>query len=198
MKKIGLTGTIAAGKTTVSILLRRKGYHVFDCDGYSHILYQQNNPCYQKIVSAFGEGILEENREIDRKKLASLIFSDEAARQKINRIVHPAMIEGMLNFFARHAEEPIVFAEVPLLFEAGMQEYFDEILVVTCSRETALQRMMRDRGYSREEAEARYAKTMRGFSQQDHVVLMENDGNLQELNERVNEYLAIAEDGNES
>ena len=67
MKKIGITGTIASGKTTVSILLRKMGFSVFDSDGYSRILYQKTNPCYQKVVDLLGESILDEFGEIDRK-----------------------------------------------------------------------------------------------------------------------------------
>ena len=80
MKKIGITGTIASGKTTVSILLRRKGFRVFDCDGYSRILYQKTNPCFQKITDTFGPSILDEFGEIDRRKLAAVGFSDEEKR----------------------------------------------------------------------------------------------------------------------
>ena len=198
MKKIGITGTIAAGKTTVSILLRRKGYHVFDSDGYSHILYRKTDPCYQKVVDAFGEEILDATGEIDRKKLADRIFSDEAQRKMLNGIVHSAVREGMERFFANHTEEALVFAEVPLLFEAHMQDCFDEILVVTCEKETAIRRMMEDRDYSRTEAEARYAAAMKSFVNQDNVIFLENDHGLKELNERVNSYLLAAEEGNDS
>ena len=71
MKKIGVTGTIASGKTTVSILLRRMGYRVFDCDGYSRMVYRKNDPCFEQIVNAFGTDILGEFGEIDRKKLCA-------------------------------------------------------------------------------------------------------------------------------
>ena len=195
MKRIAVTGTIASGKTTVSILLRRKGYRVFDCDGYSRILYRKTDPCYQKIVSAFGDSILDEFGEIDRKKLAAVIFNDEEKRQKLNDITHPAIVAGMERFFENHTDEPLVFAEVPLLFEAHLESHFDAILVVACDREKAVARMMEDRDYTREEAEARYESQMHPDRQieQATIVIM-NDGTIQDLYERVVEVVTALEE----
>ena len=184
MKKIGITGTIASGKTSVSILLRRKGYRVFDCDGYCHILYQKNNSCYEMIVSAFGNDILDEFEEIDRKAMASLIFRDETKRKQLNSIVHPCVTEGMMRFFENHPDEELLFAEVPLLFEAKMESCFDDIVVVTCSKETAVKRMMKDRGYTEEEALRRYAAAVRPEEQIAKAgIVIYNDGSLSELND---------------
>ena len=190
MKKVAVTGTIASGKTTVSILLRRKGYRVFDCDGYSRILYRTTDPCYQKIVDAFGDSILDEFGEIDRRKLAAIIFSDEEKRQLLNSITHPAIAEGMKRFFANHPEEDLIFAEVPLLFEAHLESIFDAIIVVTCAREKAVARMMEDRGYTEEEANRRYESQIHPDHEiEQPLIIIENDGTLAELNDRVAEVL---------
>ena len=195
MKKIAVTGTIASGKTTVSILLRRMGYRVFDCDGYSRMVYRKTDPCYEQIVEAFGPEILDEFGEIDRKKLASVIFSDEEKRQTLNNITHPAIVAGMERFFANHTDESLVFAEVPLLFEAHLESHFDAILVVACEREKAVTRMMEDRGYTREEAEARYESQMHPDRQieQATIVIM-NDGTIKDLYERVIEAVTALEE----
>ncbi len=190
MKRIAVTGTIASGKTTVSILLRRKGYRVFDCDGYSRILYRKTDPCYQKIVSAFGDSILDEFGEIDRKKLAAVVFADEDKRLLLNGITHPAIAEGMDRFFLNHPEEDLIFAEVPLLFEAHLESHFDVILVVACEKEKAVARMMEDRGYSKAEAVRRYESQIHPDRQieQATIVIM-NNGTLAQLNDRLVEVL---------
>ena len=194
MKKIGITGTIASGKTTVSILLRRKGYRVFDCDGYSRILYQKTNPCFQKITDTFGPSILDEFGEIDRRKLAAVVFSDEEKRLQLNAITHPAIGEGMDRFFEAHQDESLVFAEVPLLFEAHMESHFDRILVIACEKEKAVTRMMEDRNYTREEAVRRYESQIRPDRQiaQATMVIM-NDGTIAELDDKITELLDMLE-----
>ena len=194
MRKIGLTGTIASGKTTAGILLRRKGFAVFDCDGYSRILYQKTNPCYAKVADAFGEKILDTFGEIDRVKLAAIIFSDPEKRRLLNSIVHPAIVEGMRRFFARHESEPFAFAEVPLLFEANLQQEFDETLVISCHKDAAIRRMIEDRNYTEEEAIARYEAQMNREEKEalaDHVIY--NDGTIKELDEAMNQYLEALE-----
>ncbi|MBQ9327693.1 MAG: dephospho-CoA kinase [Solobacterium sp.] len=199
MKKIGITGTIASGKTTVSILLRRKGYRVFDCDGYTRSLYLPGQPVYEAIVDTFGEDILDGQGEIDRASLAGIVFSNEEARVKLNSIVHPAVLAGMERFFFNHQEEPLVFAEVPLLFEAHMESAVDEILVVACEHDTAIQRMKEDRGYSEEEAERRYQAMVHPSLQKEqaHYVIL-NDGTLSELNDKVIAWLEQMEDSHVS
>ncbi len=154
--KLGITGTIAAGKTTVSILLKQRGIPVFNSDQYAKMAYIKGSDTYHVIVREFGNEILDENQEIDLKKLADLIFSDEDKRKQINAIVHPFVKEGILKFFSNHADLPIVAAEVPLLFEAGFEDLFDEIVVVTCDEKVAIDRMMEYRNYTYQEAYQRY------------------------------------------
>lgn len=190
MLKIGVAGTIAAGKTTVSILLKRRGFAVFNSDQYAKMATHHTNPCFAKIVAAFGEDLIGEDGNIERAKLADMIFHDESARQKLNGIVHPYVREGLLKFFERNADQPAVFAEVPLLFEAGWQDLFDHTLVITCSRETAIRRMIQDRDYSEEEANARYDSQMANDQQillADQVIY--NDGTLEDLDHTVNFYI---------
>jgi len=191
MKKIAVTGTIAAGKSTVSILLRRRRKPVFDCDQYSRILYQRTNPCFDVIVDAFGEEILDDFGEIDRKKLAQIVFSDEEKRKQLNEIVHPRIIEGMKAFFMHHSDEPLVFAEVPLLEESGLTSYFDEIVLVTCSEDTAVKRMMEDRGYTEKEALARLAsqKQYSKAQRKSATAVLVNDGTIRELDSAVGKLL---------
>lgn len=187
--KIGITGTIAAGKTSLAIILKRRGYSVFNCDQYAKSATHRGNVCYEKIIEAFGRDIVSADGDIDRKKLAEIVFHDESERKKLNAIVHPYVIDGMKRFFASHRDE-IAFAEVPLLFEAGLQDYFDEICVITCARDTAVKRMMEDRDYTEEEALARYNSQIppeEQISKADRVLY--NDGTLRELNTEVNHWI---------
>ena len=95
MRKIGITGTIASGKTSVSILLKKHGFAVFNCDQYAKMATHAGNPCFDRLVSVLGKDVLDDGGDIDRQKMASLIFQDENKRLCVNEIVHPYVIEGM-------------------------------------------------------------------------------------------------------
>lgn len=182
MKKIAITGTVGSGKSTAAILLRRRRLPVFDADHYAGLALQKNNPCFARIVNALGEEILDAQGEIDRKKTAALVFHDEEKRQALNGIVHPFVKDGMDAFFAHHAADSLVFAEIPLLFQEGWQVYFDATCVVTCSDAHAIARMMENRGYTKEEAQARIDSQMPKETQislADHVLY--NDGTIKDL-----------------
>ncbi len=189
MKKIGVTGTIAAGKTSFSILLKRRGFPVFNSDQYAKMCLHAGHPACDKIAETF-EDVLDENGDVDKKKLAEIVFHDEEKRKQLNAITHPYVIEGMKKFFDGKQDIPFAFAEVPLLFEAGMEDLFDEIVVVTCNKETAIKRMMEDREYSEEEANARYESQIsmnEQIERADHVI--ENNGSLQELDAKTNQFI---------
>ncbi|MGM9941400.1 MAG: dephospho-CoA kinase [Bulleidia sp.] len=191
MKKIGITGTIASGKTSVSILLRKHGFAVFNSDHYAKMATHSTNPCFGSLVEILGEGVLDQTGDIDRAKMADIIFHDEEKRKAVNGVVHPYVIEGMRRFFVSHERDPFAFAEVPLLFEAGLENEFDEICVVTCSKDTAVKRMMEDREYTREQAESRYVCQISPEDQiaRAHTVIY-NDSDLQSLNSEINHWTA--------
>ena len=189
--KIGITGTIASGKTSVSILFRRMGFSVFNADNYAKMATHASNPCFQPLLEVLSEDALDESGDIDRKKMASIIFNDEEKRKAVNAIVHPYVIEGMRNFFASHQKDAIVFAEIPLLFEANLEEGFDKVLVVTCDKDTAIKRMEEDREYTRQEALDRYASQIDPSLQVEKAdFVIENNGDLKELGSKVNQFVA--------
>ena len=188
--KIAITGTIAAGKTTVAILFRRRGIPVFNADQYAKRSLYQGSVCYEKILEVFGDDITSTSGDIDPKKLARIIFQDNRKREQLNAIVHPFVLEGMQKFFTTNLQQPIICAEVPLLFETGWDQYFDRTVVVTCSEEIAIQRMMEERNYTLEEAKARLSMQVpaeKQIAMADKVIY--NEGDLKQLDSQINRWL---------
>lgn len=187
MLKTGITGTIASGKTSVSILFRKRGFAVFNSDQYAKMATHAGNPCFEPLLDLLGKDVLDSYGDIDHQKMATCIFHDEEKRKAVNAIVHPYVIRGMEHFFDSHQKDKLVFAEVPLLFEAGIESMFDQILVVTCTHDTAIARMVRDRDYTEEQAEARYRSQMPPEEQVHRAdLVIHNDADLKELDHQVN------------
>jgi dephospho-CoA kinase len=159
MKKIAITGTIASGKTQAAAWLRAGGWPVFDADNSARACLDKSHPAYARIVQEFSADILDEDGRIDRSRLAAAVFGKEAERKRLNAIVHPYVKEELHRFLAS-CRSRLAFAEVPLLFEAGWEQEFDEIAVIVCSEENAVRRCMHDRGYTRAQALARIQAQM--------------------------------------
>ena len=196
MIKAGITGTIAAGKSTVSLILREMGFTVFDSDLAARQCLDPGESGYVQVIEHFGREILRDDETVDRKKLASLIFADEEKREELNGIVHPYVKQKMFDCFREHDSEKIVFAEVPLLFEVGWQDLFDLTITVTCEDETAINRCIRDRGYTRKEAEERLASQIGRKAQiEASDIVFYNDGTVEELRDKLRQWLKEAENG---
>ena len=146
---VGITGGIATGKSTVSSILMEKGYRLIDADKIAREVVEINKPAYLKIVDSFGKDILLGDKTIDRKALASIIFNDSEARERLNRITHPYIFESIklsINRICR--EESIIFLDIPLLFEQFdlWQTYdikFDEILLVYIDEDIQIERLVK-------------------------------------------------------
>ncbi|WP_204260310.1 dephospho-CoA kinase [Caloranaerobacter azorensis] len=115
---IGLTGGIATGKSTVTRLLREFGYVVIDADKIAKEVVDVGKRAYLDIVKEFGEDILDENNRIDRKRLGEIIFKDEKKRRKLNQIVHPIVIQEMIDKIEQLSDDKdVIFLDIPLLIE---------------------------------------------------------------------------------
>ena len=143
MKKvIGLTGSIASGKSTVSTKLSELGYLVIDCDDINHRLLKKARPGYNAVVKEFGEEILDEKGHIDRKKLGSLIFNNAKLKEKLNQILHPLIKKRVIEEIEM-VNEGLVFIDCPLLFETDFHELCDLTVVVYVNMDTQIHRLMK-------------------------------------------------------
>ncbi len=142
MKKvIGLTGSIASGKSTVSNRLRTLGYKIIDCDEINHYILKKDNVGYIEVVKAFGSQILASDLEIDRKKLGKLIFSNNELKEKLNQILHP-LIKKIVIKEINDTLDGFVFLDCPLLFETDFHELCDLKIVVYVNLDTQIHRLM--------------------------------------------------------
>lgn len=189
---IGLTGGIASGKSTISDYLRQQGAIIIDADVLAREMVRRGEPAWQDIVKHFGKEVLREDGEIDRVRLGQRVFSDQGAREVLNRITHPRVIEKTREMIAqieRVRPEAVVVVDAPLLIEAGMTSLVDELWVVAVDEETQLQRLMERDGLDRGAAQQRIASQMplrEKVKRADRVI--DNQGPLAETLARVEEY----------
>jgi dephospho-CoA kinase len=154
---IGLTGGIASGKSTVSKMIQDFGIPVIDADVYAKEVVEPGEEAYRKIVSHFGERILHSDGTVDRKQLGSIIFNDENERKVLNGIVHPAVRNRMDGEKARYRGEgrEAVVLDIPLLYESGLTETVNKILLVYVKEAVQLKRLRERDGSKEDEALSR-------------------------------------------
>lgn len=143
MKKIiGITGGISSGKTTVCNAIANKGYKIIDCDKINKDLSKIGMPIYNAIINTFGNDYLLDNNEIDRKKLGSLIFNNNEAKLKLNEITHPLILLEMKRQISL-INDKLVFVEIPLLYEAKLDNICDYVICVYLDKKTQLERLIK-------------------------------------------------------
>ena len=191
---VGITGGIACGKTTVSELLAEKGAIPINADEIGHQLLKADSPVIEELTAAFGQDILDASGDVSRKKLGAIVFKDKAARERLNSILHPLIIQrSRAQARQRVAEDPtcVVLLDAPLLIEAGAYDTVDLIVVVTASPETQLQRTLarsvaQGRPLTETEAQARVDSQMPVSEKVKYAdVVIENEGTLAELHRQV-------------
>ncbi len=189
---LGLTGGIASGKSTVSVMLRERGIPVIDADLIAREVVEPGQPAYDEIVLHFGRGVLLADGRLDRKRLGEIIFSDEAERRVLNSIVHPEVRKTMRERAeaAVRAGHPIVVLDIPLLFESGLQHMVDKIVVVYAPFEVQLRRLMERDDLDESQAKKRlYAQwpIEEKKAQADYVI--DNRGSREETEKQVDTLL---------
>ena len=149
MLKVAVTGGIGAGKTTVCRIFEDIGIPVFYADIEAKIIMNTSDVIYQSLTNLFGDDVYTENKVVDRKKLASIIFNDKLALQKVNNIVHPE-VRKQFGIWAEQQNAPYVLQESAILFESKMNDLFDCIITVTAPLNVKIERVVKRDGIERE------------------------------------------------
>ena len=196
MLSVGLTGGIGSGKSTVAAMLTRRGAVVVDADQLAREVVAPGTAGLREIVAAFGPDVLTATGELDRPAMGRRIFGDEAARRRLEAVIHPRVRARAGEIEQAAAPDAIVVHDIPLLVETGQGDRFDVVVVVDAPVELQRERLMRTRGLSQDEASARIAAQATRDQRRaaaDHVIV--NDATTQELAaavDRVWEFLRSA------
>jgi dephospho-CoA kinase len=190
MLKVGLTGNIAAGKSTVARIWRSLDATVVDADVLARQAVEPGTPALARIAEEWGDEVVEAGGELDRAALRRIVFADPSARERLEAIVHPAVAELREEAYRAAAErgERVVVADIPLLFEAGLVDDFDAVVLVDAPEEVRLARLVGDRGMDPEEARRMIAAQMPSELKRARAdFLIANTGTLLELDRRSRE-----------
>ena len=147
---IGITGSIACGKSLVSNYLREKGYTIIDADKIGHMALE-NDEVKKQLVNKFGKSILKDN-EVNRVTLGKLVFENNENLKELNNIIHPQIRKNISEQIQVHKNEKLVFVDVPLLFEAKFDDLVEKIIVISLDEKIQLERLMNRNSLSKEEA----------------------------------------------
>jgi dephospho-CoA kinase len=189
--RVGLTGGVASGKSTVSAMLRELGAVVIDADQLAREVVAPGTPGLASVASEFGDAVLTATGELDRPAMARTVFGDDEARRRLESIIHPLVFAEIQRLEAEAPPGAVVVHDIPLLAESGRAPSFDAVLVVDVDPALQLERMLADRGWSREEAEARMrAQASRADRLAVATHVIDNTGSLDELRARVREVYA--------
>jgi len=185
---IGLTGGIASGKSTVSKYLAEKGFKVYDADKIAKDISEKKS-VQEEIILTFGNKILDENGNIDRKKLKEVVFENKEKLKQLNAIIHPKVIDFYKKLKEKKNTDEIIVFDVPLLFESGIDKFCDKILVVISDYEIQLNRIVERDKIDRELA-SKIIKSQ--LSNEERIkkadVVIENNSSLEDLFEKVERF----------
>ncbi|OKL38309.1 dephospho-CoA kinase [Domibacillus mangrovi] len=189
---IGLTGGIASGKSTVSNLLKEKGFAIIDADIAARVVVEPGQPVLEKMIEVFGPGIRAADGALDRPALGKMVFYDEEKRKQLNEIIHPAVREWMMEQKEKAimAGKKNIFLDIPLLFESNLTWMVEKTLLVYVDPEIQLKRLMERNDYSEEEAKARIQSQMpieekRAWADD----IINNNGTLEETKNQVDKWI---------
>lgn len=189
---IGLTGSIASGKSTVSSMIKTLHIPVVDADKLARDVVEPGEEAYLEVIHAFGEEILLEDRTIDRKKLGEIIFSHADKREQLNGIVHPAIRKAMLRQRDEYVQDgaKCVVLDIPLLFESKLTHFVDKTIVVYVEESVQLERLMSRDGYSEVEANQRI-KSQLSMNKKARLAdaVIDNNGSIKETDVQLKQLL---------
>ncbi|MBI4544414.1 MAG: dephospho-CoA kinase [Gemmatimonadetes bacterium] len=190
MRRIGLTGNIASGKSSVAQVWERLGARIIDADALARRAVEPGAPAREEVIREFGRAILDAAGQVDRAALRALVFRNPAARRRLEAIVHPAVARLRAEQEAElgRSGARVVVHDIPLLFEVGLEHEFDAVVLVDAPPELRLERLVRQRGLEREEARRIVDAQIEAAAKRaraDYVI--ENTGSLAELEARATE-----------
>ena len=187
---IGLTGSIGTGKSEAARLLEALGASVISADQVGHEAYTPNTEAWEQVVAGFGDGILQDDAEIDRRKLGDIVFSDAVQLDKLNKIMHPRMARMVADKIEvlRSEGVGVVVVEAALLFEAGWDSLVEEVWVTDSPEQIVIERLKARNGLSEEEARKRISSQMdraERLERSDFVI--DNSGDMAGLESAIKE-----------
>ena len=189
--RVGLTGGVASGKSTVSAILAELGAVVIDADLIAREVVARGTPGLDAVVAEFGADVLTPEGDLDRPAMGRLVFGDADARKRLEAIIHPMVHARSAELEAAAGDHAVVVHDIPLLAEVGRAGGFDEVVVVDAPAELQLVRMVEERGWTREDAESRIAAQA---TREDRLAIathvIDNTGTLDDLRARVEEVYA--------
>ena len=190
MLVIGITGGVGCGKSTaVDIMRETYGARTLIADNLGHEAMEPGTAAYGEILRVFGDEVVLPDGEIDRGRLAEIIYADDAKREQLNGIIHPFVKERIRERMREWEDEPLVVLETAILFETGCETLCDEVWGVLADRDVRIGRLVRTRGYSEEKAVSIMEKQMgdEEFIRRCHRILY-NNGSVEELEDQIKKY----------
>lgn len=190
MKRVGLTGGIATGKSHVRAVFEALGVPTIDADVLAHKAVAPGSAAFEAVKARFGPSVLDSAGGLDRRKLGSVVFADPQARKDLEGIIHPEVVEAIDRWFSSldARVHPFAIADVPLLYEAGRERDYDVVIATACELPTQIRRVMARDGISEGEAKQRIAAQLpieEKVRRADHVI--RTDGLLASTNAQVHE-----------
>ena len=187
---IGLTGSIGTGKSEAARQLEALGASIISADQVGHEAYTPNTEAWEQVVAAFGDDILQDDGEIDRRKLGAVVFSDPGQLEKLNQIMHPRMARMVADKIEELRDQgvEVVVVEAALLFEAGWDSLVEEVWVTDSTEQVVIERLKQRNGMSEEEARKRISSQMvrtERLERSDYVI--ENSGDMATLGNTIKE-----------
>lgn len=189
---IGLTGSIASGKSTVSQMLEGYGFPIVDADKVARLVVEPGTPVLENIVQVFGSDVLHEDGSLNRERLGQLIFKDQNEREKLNLIIHPAIRHEMNRQKEMHLanDAHTVVMDIPLLFESGLQSVVNKIIVVSVTPAIQKKRLMERNGFTEEEALDRISSQLpMEIKEEQSDAVLYNNGTVEQTEEQLKKVL---------